>query len=202
MAAVGGANGGCAETRPLDIEPEVGKVPKHVVESSLDQGRDVLAEHEPRRDLVDDSGNLGPEPAVVLDASAPPGGGEGQAGEAGRDEIHAAAPRAAVEGLDVVPHRSLIQGLVFHPRHEDGRSVGVPLDVTHSAAGVSEGEAEAQLEAADPGADGEPGEGTCSHVTPPPPDPRTTGSWGRRLGRLPGGCASRCHLRSRCRRGR
>ena len=49
------------------------------------------------------------------------------------DDVHRAAPRAAVKGGNVVPDRRSIQGRVFHPRHEDGRGVGVPLDMTHSA---------------------------------------------------------------------
>jgi hypothetical protein len=69
------------------------------------------------------------------------------AGEAGSDEIHAATPRAAVEGGEVVPDRSLIQGLVFHPGHEDGRCVGIPFNVSHGAAGDS-GESEGEFESA------------------------------------------------------
>jgi hypothetical protein len=59
-AAMGAANGGRAETRPLDIEPEVGKVPKDVVESSTHQGRHILEERESRTDFVDDSGDMRP----------------------------------------------------------------------------------------------------------------------------------------------
>ena len=36
------------------------------------------------------------------------------------------------------PYRRWLQGLLFHPLQEDGRSVGVPLDVTHSAGRSSE----------------------------------------------------------------
>jgi hypothetical protein len=49
------------------------------------------------------------------------------------DEIHSSMPRAAVEGLEIVPDRSTIQGLVFHPRHEACRGVSVPLDIAHGA---------------------------------------------------------------------
>ena len=59
--------------------------------------------------------------------------GERLARIASSDDVHRAAPRAAVEGGNVVPDRRRIQGRVFHPRHEDGRGVGVPLDMTHSA---------------------------------------------------------------------
>jgi len=59
------------------------------------------------------------------------------------DNIHRSTPRAAVKGGNVVPQRRFIQGRVFHPRHEGGRSIGFPLDVTHSAIpGTGSGEPE------------------------------------------------------------
>lgn len=168
VAALRRANGGRAETRPLCIEPESGKVPQHDIESSNGQGRDVLKERQRRDDLGEDPGDLRPEPPVVLGAAASAGAGEGLAGEAGSDEIHAAAPRAAIEGLDVVPDRSLIQALVFHPRHEDGRRKGVPLDIAHSPVAASEREAAPELEPAGACAQSKSSQGTCSHVTGPP----------------------------------
>lgn len=47
--------------------------------------------------------------------------------------MNAAAPRSAVEGLEIVPERRAIQGLVCHPRHEVGRRTAVPLDITDSS---------------------------------------------------------------------
>lgn len=155
VAAMRGANGGCAETAPFRIEAESGKVPKHDVESSSGQGRDVLEERHRRADLVEYPGDVRPEPAGVVDTLAAAGVGEGLAGETGRDDIHAAAPRVAVEGRDVVPDRSRAQGLVFHPRHEDGRGECVPLDIAHSSVPGAEGESEAELEPAGAGAEAE-----------------------------------------------
>jgi hypothetical protein len=44
----------------------------------------------------------------------------------------------------------LIQGLVFHPRHESGRCVGVPLEVHHGfASGI--GDSESEIKPADTG---------------------------------------------------
>ena len=74
----------------------------------------------------------GPEVPRVLRAPALARDGERLARIARSDDVHRAAPRAAVEGGNIVPDRRRIQGRVFHPRHEDGRGVGVPLDVTHS----------------------------------------------------------------------
>ena len=73
-----------------------------------------------------------PEVARLVGAPALAGDAERLARISRRDEIHRAAPRPAVEAGKVVPDRCLIQGLVLHPRHEDGRGEGVPLDVTHS----------------------------------------------------------------------
>jgi hypothetical protein len=52
---------------------------------------------------------------------------------AASEDIHSATPRAAIETSNVVPDRCRIQGRVFHPRHEGGRSITFPLDVTDSA---------------------------------------------------------------------
>lgn len=66
--------------------------------------------------------------------------------------MNAAAPRSAVEGSQIVPYRRWSQGLVVHPRHESGRRVGFPLDVTHSAIGGL-GDVQAKVEAAVAGAE-------------------------------------------------
>lgn len=58
-------------------------------------------------------------------------------------------PRLAVEGGNVVPDRSRLQGLVLHPRHEEGRCEGFPLNMTNNAEGVSEGEGEPDFEPSD-----------------------------------------------------
>ncbi len=70
------------------------------------------------------------------------------------DDIHASTPRFAVEGGNIVPDRRAIQGLVFHPCHESGRRIGVPLDVTDSSI-VGDGDVEAEIEATCARAEGE-----------------------------------------------
>lgn len=92
---------------------------------------DVLQEAVAGSNVTDDPGDFGPEPAVIVSSGALSGGAEGLAGETGSDEIHLAAPRSAVEGFEIVPHRSLIQSRFSHPRHESCRRVGVPLNTTH-----------------------------------------------------------------------
>ena len=57
--------------------------------------------------------------------------------------------RARVECSKVGPDRRVIQGRVFHPRHETGRGVGFPLDVTDSAsAGLCDSHAKIQASGA------------------------------------------------------
>ncbi|SNS74204.1 hypothetical protein SAMN04488078_102962 [Antarctobacter heliothermus] len=59
------------------------------------------------------------------------------------DDIHSAAPRSTVKGSNVVPDNSLIQGRVFHPRHESGCGEGFPFDMAHSTiSGDGDGEPE------------------------------------------------------------
>jgi len=93
----------------------------------------VLQQDESRSHLTDDPGDLGPEPTVIVNSAASPRRAERLAGEAGRDDIHSATPRSAVERFEVRPDRSLIQSRLAHPFHEYGRGVGVPLDVTYGA---------------------------------------------------------------------
>ncbi len=65
--------------------------------------------------------------------------------------MNAVAPRSAVKGLEIVPHRRRSQGLVFHPGHESGRCMSFPLDVTDSAiSGL--GDVDAEVEASIAGA--------------------------------------------------
>ena len=79
---------------------------------------------------------------------------------ASKDDVHAAAPVAAVEAGNIVPDRSPIQGLDFHPGHENGRRVGFPLDVTHSPISA-EGEVQAKIESAGAGAQREAEQWPC-----------------------------------------
>jgi len=106
-------------------------------------------------DFADDARDVRPEVARVFRAAAPSRRGEGLAGIAGSEDMNAAAPRAAVEGLNIVPDRRAIHGFVFHTRDESGRSVGFPLDETNSAvSGFCDMDAE--LQAAISGAEGNP----------------------------------------------
>ncbi|KGJ14286.1 hypothetical protein IX54_07565 [Paracoccus sanguinis] len=102
-------------------------------EAEAEMMGDIFEEDEGRLNLVDDAGDMGPEVAGIVGAPALARHAERLARISGSDDIHRAAPWAAVEAGNVVPERRVIQGRVFHPRHDNGRGEGVPLDVTHSS---------------------------------------------------------------------
>ena len=123
-------------------------------EAEAEMMGDILEEHEGRFDFTDDAGDMRPEVAWVVGTPALACDGERLARITRSDDVHRAAPRAAVEGSNLVPERRVIQGRVFHPRHEDGRGEGVPLDVTHSSIS-GQGEGEPEIETAGAGTEGE-----------------------------------------------
>ena len=106
-------------------------------EAEAEMMGDILEEDEGRFDLADDAGDMRPEVARIVRASALARDGERLARIARSDDVHRAAPRAAIEGSNVVPDNSLIQGRVFHPRHDNGRGEGVPLGAVLGRAGRS-----------------------------------------------------------------
>jgi hypothetical protein len=148
---------GCADFRRREEARR--KAVAHADQPSGDFGEaeaemmgDVLEEDEGRLDLSNDPSNMRPEVPRVVRTPTLSRDGERLTRIARSDDVHRAAPRTAVEGCNVVPDRRPIQGRVFHPRHEDGRGVGVPLDMTHSA--IS-GECEVQPEVEPAGAGAE-----------------------------------------------
>lgn len=123
-------------------------------ETEAEMMGDILEEDEGRFDFADDAGDMRPEVARIVRAPAFARDAERLAWIARSEDVHRAAPRAALEGSNIVPDRRAIQGRVFHPRHEDGRGEGVPLDVTHSTiSGAGDGEPE--IESTGTGAEGE-----------------------------------------------
>lgn len=141
---------GCADLRRR--EEACRKAVAHADQSCGDFGEaeaemmgDILEEHEGRLDLADDAGDVRPEVARVVRAPALASDRERLARIARSDDVHRAAPRAAVEGSNVVPDNSLIQGRVFHPRHESGCGEGFPFDMAHSTiSGDGDGKSEVE----------------------------------------------------------
>lgn len=138
---------GRAEQTPLRIEPERGKVAKHVGEPKVNVPWDVLEEGERSAALVEDASHFGPQVALIGVAESLTGDAEWLARVARSDEIHDATPRSAVEGSEIVGDRSAIQLRRFHPGHEDGRGEGLALDVAHGAA--VGGQSDTELEPTD-----------------------------------------------------
>ena len=137
----------CAVAQAAKAAGDLGK-------SQIDVPFDVLGEDDAGSHFADDPLDLGPQVAGIGLPAALSGEAEGLAGITGREDMNAAAPRSAVEGSQIVPDRRAIQGLVFHPCHESGRSMGFPLDETCSAiSGLGDGEPE--FEPAISGAEGE-----------------------------------------------
>ena len=130
-------------------------------EAEAEMMGDILEEDEGRFDLADDAGDMRPEVARVVRAPALARDGERLARIARSDDVHRAAPRAAVEGGNVVPDRRVIQGRVFHPRHESGRGVGFPFDMAHSTIS-GDGDGEPEIEPARAGTEGEAEEACVS----------------------------------------
>jgi hypothetical protein len=123
-----------------------------------DKLSNVLQEDEAWSHVSNDLGDRRPEPAVISNSLLPTRSREGLAWESGSDQIHLVAPRSAVEGCEIVPHRRRIQSRFFHPCHENGRRVGVPLTTTHGSYVESVGSAqlpEGKLEASEPVAEAE-----------------------------------------------
>lgn len=143
-----------------------------MVETKGQMTWDVFKEAPAGLDLADDPGDLWPEMARIVSPEPVSAEAEGLAGITGRDDMNAAAPRAAVEGSQIVPYRSRSQGRVRHPRHESGRGETVSLDIAHSSiSGLCE--VQAKIEASDTGAKADAAKlfmsfgGTNSHTRDP-----------------------------------
>ena len=128
-----------------NLKAQALKVSADVGEAQIEVAFDVFAEDPFGSGFVDDAADVRPEVPGIGDATSFAGGAERLAWIAGRDEMNAAAPRAAVEGGKVAPDSSLTQGRVCHPRHESGRSMSFPLDVTYSSIGGF-GDMDAEIE--------------------------------------------------------
>jgi hypothetical protein len=162
-----------AEHEPFRIEPERGQVAKNVSESASKEPWDVLQEHDAGSHITNDGGDSGPEPALVLGATASAGDGPRLARESGRDEIHDSTPACAVEGSKVVPDRSRSQDSFRHARNQDCGGMGFPLHETDGAVVVSEGKVEAEFKPADSGTKSQAIQGVSSCARLGPPRSRT-----------------------------
>ena len=114
-------------------------------ETEAEMMGDILERDAGRFAFTDDAGGMRPEVAWILGAEPFACNRKRLARIPGREDIHAAAPRSAVESGNVVPDRRLIQGRVFHPRHESGCGEGFPFDIAQSTiSGNGDGEPEVE----------------------------------------------------------
>jgi len=105
-------------------------------------------------DFIDDPCSVFPDPSFIVESAALSGDTEWLAWDATRDDVHSAAPRAAIEGCEIVPDSRSIHDLRVHPRHPYGRETSFLFDNTHSAvSGDDEGESE--FDCSNPCTDGE-----------------------------------------------
>jgi hypothetical protein len=104
---------------PFRIIPDRGQRTEDFSEGAAKEPWHIFQEDEAGSNFANHSEDVGPYPAFVGCASPLACDGEGLAGWPGRDNIHFAAPRLAVEGGNVIPDRSRIQGFVRHARNKD-----------------------------------------------------------------------------------
>jgi len=114
-------------------EAQVFQLTSDLAIADVDMIGDVFQKHPFGLAFPNDPGEVWPQMAGIVDPLAFARDAERGAWVTAQDNIHRSTPRVAVEGGNVVPQRCRIQGLVFHPRHEGGRSICFPLDVTNSA---------------------------------------------------------------------
>lgn len=120
--------------------------------SSKSVQRDVFEEHESRSALVDDPGDVGPDPSLVRFPESLAGGAERLAGESRSDDIHATTPASSVEGSEVRPDRSLIQPPRFHLADQQRGAECFPLHEADRASlwlGESQSEGESAVSGAE-----------------------------------------------------
>lgn len=108
---------------------EGSEVVEDFAKAEVDVISDILEEADPRSDLVNDPGDVGPEVAHVVCPGALASQREGLAGVAAREDIHNSAPRAAVEGFEITPNRRVIQGFLLYARHQESCRVGFSFNV-------------------------------------------------------------------------
>lgn len=89
VSLMGCAEIGCAETAPLRIEPEFGKVGQHSSQSKRAQPRHVLGDDNRGPRFADDAREVRPESSLVAGSSSSTGDGVGLTGEAADDDGNA-----------------------------------------------------------------------------------------------------------------
>ena len=148
----------CKQSR-LNAITHAFQLASHFPKSKGKVAWDILKEAGKGADLGNDPGDRRPEVPLVFGSPPLPGDAEGLAGVAANDEIHRAAPREAVEGAHICPHRRVIQRFVLYARQKDADAVGFPLNVTYCASSGKR-QSDAEIESPDPAAERQYPDGT------------------------------------------
>lgn len=129
----------------FDCVTQAAKVFEDLGGSQGEVSFDVFEETPLGIDFLDNPPDVWPQVARIVFTFPLSREGEGLTGISASNEMNFRTPWSAVEGGNIVPQRSWIQGLVCHPRHEGACSEGFPLDVTNSLiSGFCDMEAELQ----------------------------------------------------------
>ena len=125
--------------------------------------RDVFEKDPFRAAFADDAGDVGPEMAGIVSATALSGRAEGLAGISGEDDVEGPAKGTGVEAAQIRPDRGRGEVSGCLRRDEDGAGPVLPFD---EGAGVIAGlgEHEAQIKASAACAEGQAVPGTKHHA--------------------------------------
>ena len=135
------------------------KFSQHGFKPEGDVTGDVFEEDPFGLAFADDTGDVGPQMAWVVRATALSGGAEGLAGISGEDGVEGAAERPGIETAQVVPDRGRGEIPGTLGRDENGSGICLPLD---ESAGVISGfcKHDAQIQASAACAEGQSVPGT------------------------------------------
>lgn len=134
ITVMGGARVASPEDAPPRIIPQRGQVAEDDTEAPGNEGWTVFHEHVIGSNLANDASEVCPEPgALPADAAASPRGADVLAREPAADDVNRAAPRPAVERLDVIPDRERFEHAVPLPGEEDTPCIGSNLNSADGA---------------------------------------------------------------------
>ena len=109
--------------------------------------------------FADNPGDLGPEVAGIVGATALSGGAEGLAGVSGKDDVEGAAKGPGIETAEIIPDRCRGEVSCALGRDKDALGIALPFD---KGAGVKPGfgDHDAQIQASAARAEGQSVPGT------------------------------------------
>jgi hypothetical protein len=138
---------------------QIPKLSQDGLETEGDVAGDIFEKHPFGTAFPDDAGNLGPQVAGIIGATAFPGGTEGLAGISGQDGIEGPAKGPGIEAAQVVPDRCRGKIPCALGGDEDTAGPVLPFD---EGAGVIAGlgEHEAHIQASTACAEGQSMPGT------------------------------------------